>query len=142
MHNDKPSADYSFFVAVGLFILAWKLQPAEDWYPTMKLVSPFLAFCGVLSVIEGVRASRFTPSPIGNGLIANLIWALRPRSWMIAWGVIIGAAHVWGTPHILYTYPAAYFSNEPCTYLGWKGVIRVPGRYGGRMNGCDAVTLM
>lgn len=129
------------FIAFGAFLLAWLIAPetsnAMESQGTLYrwLFTLLLALGGVTYVIKTIRTAQFTPSPFRSP-IGRVLWFLRPRLWMMAWAVIIGAVLTWGTPHILFQYPAEYFTSAQCTYVGWSGAVTIP-THGGTKNGCN-----
>lgn len=139
--DQTATAGGQMFIAVGAFLVAWLIAPetsnAMESQHTLYgwLFSLLLALGGAVSVAKAIRAARFTPSPFTSPL-GRVLWFLRPRPWMLAWAAIIGAVLIWGTPHVIFTYPANVFTSAPCTYIGWEGRFTVP-THGGRMNGCD-----
>jgi hypothetical protein len=122
-------------VAIGFLILAWRLLPAPDWHPMSKVMAFLPAFLGAALFIDAVTRSPRKATPWWQGVIGRLLVVL------IAWGVIISAAQIYGTPHLIYRYPP----REPtgtCVYLGWRGVIKVSTYIQGTLNGCDIIRLL
>jgi len=131
--TSEPSPGMQMFVAVGLFILAWRLLPGADWHPTSKLMAGLPALMGAALMIGAVRRSPRQAAPWWQGLIGRGI------AVGIAWGLIIAAAAIYGTPHLLYQYPPREAPGT-CIYLGWKGVLRVK-RSDWRNEPCPIVLL-
>lgn len=120
--SEKTSSGASAFMAFGCFLVAYGLAPEENASDVGRFYGYALAgvaaYCGISLGIQSIRAAEARPSPwkSAGGRIA---WALRPRSWMIAWLAIFAAIAVWGTPHLAVEYPP-----RACTYAGLKGLVR------------------
>ncbi len=136
-HDPAPGAQS--FVGFGLLIVAWRFAPGPHSDPMLYFMSGVFAVCGAIVLITGLSRANASPSPL-PGLAGSAIWALRPRSWMIAWGVILLVASIYGTPHLAYNYPPRTPFGM-CEYFGWRGAIIANGD-GGPLNGCRVVKLL
>ena len=137
MRNDvAPSAQS--FVGMGLLIVAWRFAPGPQSDPMLYVLSGVYAFFGAMVLITGLSRANASPSPL-PGWAGRAIWALRPRTWMIAWGAIYLLASIYGTPHLAFNYPPRTASGV-CEYVGWRGVVQSPAN-GGMLNGCSLFSL-
>lgn len=122
--TQRPSSSAAGFAAVGAALAAWRMAPAASASDLLRtfgwLAAGTAAFVSVTLAVQSIRSSETRPSPWPS-LTGRLIWALRPRSYMVAWGVILVAVWLWGTPHLAIEYPP-----RPCTYAGLSGIHRVP----------------
>ena len=130
----------SFILAALLWWLAWKLAPHEGGDAFWWLPAGIYAAVGLIAALTGLRQSRPTPSPFRSPR-GRILWALRPRGWMV---VLAGlAATIWwfGTPHLIMRYPAHVFEPRACLYLGIGGFRRLPLQGDGSMNGCRILVM-
>lgn len=139
--NSKHSSNVYYFVAVLFFLTAWWIASlAQGGHGTWFILLTLIAFAGMGLAIEGVRAAVPEPSPF-PGRAAKILWALRPRLWLIAWSIIIWVAWVYGTPHLAWNYPPRLPAGQ-CEYIGINGVVRTHGHGDGSLNGCRAIRLL
>lgn len=127
------------FVGVGMLLVAWKLAPGPESHGMLWLVSGMFAFSGAVLMIQWMKGAESRPSP-WPGLPGRLLWMLRPRSWMIAWGAIFLATSIYGTPHLAWEYPPRTTSGT-CVYIGVAGVVSAYAD-GGNLNGCSLVRIL
>ncbi len=139
--QESASSNVHYFMGVGLYLTAWWMAPGESgahglWYVMATLFSLF----GLLAVMQGVRSAVPQPSPFPS-LAGRILWALRPRAWLIAWAVIWIGATMYGTPHMLWLYPA---DGRPgvCAYVGADGIKREGADGGGLFGGCSLIALI
>lgn len=135
MRNDVAPGAQSF-VGFGLLIVAWRVAPDPHSDPMLYVLSGAFAFFGAIVLITGLTRANASPSPF-PGLVGRVIWALRPRAWMIAWGLIIAAAWTYGTPHLRWQY-AIGIVDASCDYLGWSGVRQ----WSGNSPGCTLIKFL
>lgn len=134
--EQKHSSNVYYFMASLLFVMAWWLAPKDvntDW--GWSVVSGIAAFSGFIMGIQGIQASVRAPSPFPS-VTGRILWALRPRAWMIAWAVIIVTVMTMGTPHVLYRYSLG--SGGWCEYVGYSGVKYMAPNG----NGCPAIRMI
>lgn len=127
------------FMGVAMFLVAWKLAPEPDSHGMLWVVSGAFAVCGTLLMIQWLQSAEKRPSP-WSGALGQILWLLRPRSWMIAWAAMLFAGKIYGTPHVLYQYPNGR-NPERCVYVGISGT-KVVAPHGGSMNGCRLAALL
>lgn len=130
--RERASPGVQLFTGVGFWIIAWRLMPEPDWHLTVKIFVGFLAIVGMVLVIGAVTQSARRVGPWWQGLEG------RVAAVGFAWLTIVGAAMHYGTPHMLYEYPARQIAGS-CVYVGWQGFARDSTRPGGAWNGCAAV---
>lgn len=122
--TQKPSSNAAAFVAVGALYAAWKVAPSASGSDIARTYQWFgagmAAFVAVTLGLQAIRSSESRPSPWPSRT-GRVLWALRPRSFVIAWAAIGIAVWIFGTPHLAIEYPP-----RPCTYFGMTGVHRVP----------------
>jgi hypothetical protein len=138
--RDNAAPAMQCFVGVGLLIVAWRFAPGPHSDTMLYFLSGVFAYCGAVMLITGFRRSHPTPSPL-PGLIGRAVWALRPRSWMIAWALIYMLATIYGTPHLAFNYPPRTPAGV-CEYVGWRGAVVAGGKSNGQLNGCPVVILL
>ena len=139
--NAKQSSNVYYFVTVLFFLTAWHIAPGEDGgHGTWYILSTLIAFAAMGLAIEGTRAAVPEPSPF-PGRAAKILWALRPRMWVLAWGVILWATWTYGTPHLAWNYPPRLPMGQ-CAYIGINGIVRITSHGDGALNGCRAVRLL
>jgi hypothetical protein len=126
----EPAPGAQSFVGMGLLIVAWRFAPDPHSDPMQYFLSGAFAVCGAIALITGLSRANASPSPM-PGLGGRAIWALRPRTWMLAWGLIYLAASIYGTPHLAFNYPP-----RACEYMGWKGIAQ------STLPGCPWVRLL
>jgi hypothetical protein len=113
------------FLATGCLLLAWWIAPAAGASGEAWVIPGIFAVAGGLGLIKGCLASEFLPPPfeprgsVGRRVLA-LLWLLRPRSWMLAWALLIGLMFWFGTPHLRMYYAETSYDIE-CTYFGLNG---------------------
>lgn len=134
----KPSAGASAFAAVGCLLMAWHFAPRPGSDPMRWVLAGMFAFAGLVLILQWLKGAEARPSPWQSPL-GRIAWALRPRSWIIAWAAIFIAGRVLGTPHIVFDYPPRTSSN--CIYVGLWGAKRAP-LNGGALNGCSLTRLL
>lgn len=127
------------FVGVAMFLVAWKLAPEPDSHGMLWVVSGAFAICGTLLMVQWLQGAEKRPSP-WPGALGQILWFLRPRSWMIAWAAISLLVAIWGTPHLAWEYPPRTDFGV-CTYVGLQGVVTT-GANGGALNGCSVFRVM
>ncbi len=128
MQQDNIPVSVNFFVSVGFLLLAWKLAPAQGADGLDYVFSGLFAFVGAGMFIQAVARSERRRSLFGDGIASKILWALRPRVWMVAWALIFAGAYLYGTPHLRWQYSLSH-AGSVCDYVGWSGVHRM--RYGG-----------
>jgi hypothetical protein len=134
----RASAGAAAFAAIGTFLLAWHLAPGPASDPMRWVLSGVFALAGLVLMFQAIQGAERRPSPWSSPL-GRVLWAVRPRSWMIAWAVVFALAAIWGTPHILFEYPPR--TRAACHYVGLNGIAMVP-LNGGTLNGCRLGTLL
>lgn len=117
----SASPGLAAFVAVAMLLVAWKLAPGPDSHGMLWIVSGMFAFSGALLMIQWLNGAERRPSP-WPGWPGKILWVLRPRSWMLAWGAILLATSIYGTPHILWEYPPRTSAGQ-CVYISLSGVF-------------------
>ncbi|HRK20132.1 MAG TPA: hypothetical protein PK970_14350 [Hyphomicrobiaceae bacterium] len=136
--NQKPSPALAAFVAVGMFLTAWHLSPSPGDHQGRWILTVAFGFTGLALMLRTVTAAERRPSPWPTPT-GKILWALRPRAWMIAWAAILVSAMLVGTPHILFEYPPR--TRGGCVYVGLWGAARAPVN-GGDWNGCRLMALL
>ncbi len=119
--SEKPSCNALAFASAGAAILAWRWAPAGTSPSELMygyIASGTFGTASVVLAVQALHAAESRPSPWPT-LAGRIAWALRPRSWMLAWAAILITAAVVGTPHLAYEYPP-----RACTYVGWNGVVK------------------
>jgi hypothetical protein len=116
------------FIGVGCLIVAWRFAPGGEFDPLLYFFSGVFAASGAIMLTVGMLRANASPSPL-SGLLGRAVWALRPRTWMIAWAIIVGLVQLFGTPHLLWQYPIGP-GIAACDYVGWSGVQRWEGTSG------------
>lgn len=110
------------FLGFGLVLLGLWIAPGAGASVSAWILPCGLLALGALGFFKGIRESReagwqpFARIPGPRGSALRMIWALRPRSWMIAWAAIIGAFALWGAPNLRIAY-----GPGTCTYFGLGG---------------------
>jgi hypothetical protein len=112
------------FIGVACLIVAWRFAPSE-FDPLLYFFSGVFAASGAIMLTVGFARANASPSPL-PGPAGRVLWALRPRAWMIAGGIIIGLAQLFGTPHLIWQYESGPMASA-CDYVGWSGVQRWKG---------------
>jgi hypothetical protein len=130
--NERRSPAAQLFVGIGVWIVALRLMPDADWHLTAKVFAGFLAIAGMVLVMGAVTQSARRVGPWWQGLAGRTV------AVGIVWLTIVGAATYYGTPHVLYEYPARQVSGT-CVYVGWRGFVRASTGPDGAWNGCAAV---
>jgi len=121
-----------YFVSVLLFLVAWKLASmAETRDSYWLLPTAIMATGGLLLGQDAVVSAVSQASPF-HSRVGRLLWAVRPRGWMVAWAMIFLVNTIWGTPHIIFQYGPA----NRCVYVGWQGAVRLPADGDGVFAGC------
>lgn len=133
MQQTGPSSDLLMLQALLFWILSWWLAVLGDGHPIWVAVSALHAFVAMgLAIASATHAVR-APSPWPS-VPGRMLWALRPRKWMIAWGLIITLFAVLGRPMILNNY-----GGGRCQYIDWWAEARwYPAPGDGRFGGCRA----
>jgi hypothetical protein len=129
--NESSSPSTKLFFGLAIWIVAWRLMPAGDAHPTIKLFNAVLAFAGALFVIGAIKEGR-KAGPWWQGFGGRLIAVLS------LWAAIFAAARVSGTPHLLYEYPPRQPDGQ-CLYFGWNGWVVASARGDGVSRGCRTV---
>ncbi len=127
------------FMSVAMFLVAWKFAPGPDSHGMLWIVSGMFAFSGAVLMIQWLNGAERRPSP-WPGWLGKILWVLRPRSWMLAWGAILLATSIYGTPHLAWEYPPRT-EGGTCIYVGMAGVVSASAD-GGNLNGCSLVRLL
>jgi hypothetical protein len=136
--EQKLSSSHYYFSSVLFFLLAWKMADIGESQGAMwTIASAMIALVGLLLGIEGVTSAIPRPSPF-HGRAGRLLWALRPRGWLVAWGMIYLLASTYGAPHVLFRYQAGG-SSQGCIYVGLQGVVTTPADGDGHFNGCRLI---
>lgn len=139
--NRGSSSNLQYFVAVGFFLVAWWYAPGEVGGHGMSYVMAALfALAGFGVMIEAVRNAVPKPSPF-QSRTGRILWALRPRAWLVSWAAIAVAITLFGSPHLLWRYPADGRMGV-CEYVGAHGVKRVMSEGGDRFGGCSIVAVL
>jgi len=129
--RQEPSTDMLMFQAVLAWIVAWWLIDIAQGHPMTIGVGTLFASCAMGLAIASVTQSVPQPSPFASSP-GRVLWALRPRKWMIAWGVIVGLLAVLGRPMIL-----NWYGGGRCQYIDWWVVARwLPAHGDGLFGGC------
>lgn len=135
--DQKPSSSLAAFVAVGMFLAAWHLSPTPAGHQGRWILTIAFGVTGLALMLRAIVAAERRPSPWPT-LTGKVLWLVRPRSWMIAWGAIFAAAILAGTPHVLFEYPPR--TRGDCVYVGLWGAARAPVN-GGDWNGCSVIAF-
>jgi hypothetical protein len=107
----EPSTDMIMFQAVLLWIVSWWPVEVAEGEPMFIAVGTLCAFCAMLLAIMSVKQSVPHPSPFPS-ITGQIAWALRPRKWMVAWGLIIALFAILGRPMVLNWYGAGAASTS------------------------------
>lgn len=115
------------FLGSGLILLGLWIAPGPGAPDAAWILPGGSILLGALGLLRGTMDSwgagwdPFAESPGLRGAMFRVVWALRPRSWMIAWVLIIGTIVVWGSPHLRVAY-----GGGTCTYFGLSGIETLP----------------
>jgi hypothetical protein len=125
--SQKSSSSVLAFAAAGALGFPASWAPTSDAAPVDEfygwLTAGAFGFGGVVMAIQAYKAGDARPSP-WPGLGPRIVWALRPRAWMIAWAAVLIGAAVFGLPHLAVQYPPRTPSGF-CDYAGPRGIFRV-----------------
>jgi len=126
------------FAGFGCFLAAWALAPGQASHlashPMLWVVSGTYACAGAVLMLQWLTRAERRPSPWPT-VIGRVLWALRPRAWMLAWAAIVFAGAALGTPHLLWRYEIGGLVST-CDYVGWRGLVRDK-----RTDACLVLTL-
>ena len=86
-----------------MWIAAWWQIDVAHGYPVALAVSVFYSLSGLALAILAVRAAVPAPSPF-KSVMGEVLWALRPRAWVLCWAGIILAIQIVGQPLFLWNY--------------------------------------
>jgi hypothetical protein len=125
MQRTQGSPGPSGFLGFGFLLLAWRVAPGPHSDPMLWLLCGMVAFTGAVLLMQWLQNEEPRLSP-WQGFIGRAVWALRPRTWMLAWAVLIAAAWTYGTPHLRWQY-AIGSVHATCDYVGWSGTRRWAG---------------
>ncbi|MCB1509264.1 MAG: hypothetical protein KDJ36_00040 [Hyphomicrobiaceae bacterium] len=113
MTPNSPSSNMAMFNAILFWLLAWWLVEIAGNDGVIIATAAFMALIGLGLAITSVKQSVASPSPF-PGPTGQLLWALRPRKWMIAWGLIVVMIAILGRPMFLWNY-----GGGRCQYIDW-----------------------
>ena len=131
MRNDGPSSNILMTQAVLFWIIAWWLAVLVDGEPMGTAVAAICATIAMFLAIGSATHAVMAPSPFSS-TTGHFLWALRPRKWMIAWGLIFALVAVLGRPLFLYNY-----GGGRCQYIDWWLEPHWRSAHGdGRYDGC------
>jgi len=129
--NRAPSSNTFYFFAVMFWIIAWWLIDMGVNEPVTRGVGVAFALFGLGHAMGGVNQAIPTPSPFANW-IGKIAWAVRPRSWLIAWAGIFLIIWIFGKPMVLWNY-----GGGRCQYIDWNFQSHVrPAQGDGASAGC------
>jgi hypothetical protein len=125
--SQKPSSSVLAFAAAGALGIAALWAPAANAAPVDQfygwLTAGAFGLGGVVMAIQAYQVGDARPSP-WPGIGPRILWALRPRAWMIAWAAVLIGVAIAGTPHLAVQYPPRTPSGF-CDYAGVSGIKRV-----------------
>lgn len=131
MTRQEPSSDMLMFQAVLFWIIAWWLAEIAKGEPMSLASSAICASVAMGLAIGGVNRAVRHPSPF-HSAAGHLLWLLRPRKWLVSWGIIIGLIAVLGRPMILNNY-----GGGRCQYIDWWFEAHIlPAQGDGLFQGC------
>jgi len=131
---DKPTAGQLAFLAVLMWVLSWWLLGVIEGEPVGTAIAVCLSFLGLAYAIHAT-AKAIPSLPPFTSLPGQILWALRPRGWMLAWGVIIALVLVFGRPMFLWNY-----GHGRCQYIDWNFEAHIRPPHGdGAFAGCRFV---
>ena len=113
MGDRKPSSGMFYFLAILMWVISWWLLDLIDDEPVGTAVAVFLSFFGLCYALGAIGTAIPRASPF-TSLAGRIAWALRPRSWLIAWLSIIVVVQVFGAPMVLWNY-----GGGRCQYVDW-----------------------
>lgn len=121
--TEKPSPNALAFQAAGLIAFSAWLAPSAQASDVARfygwVLSGAAGLAGTLLAIQAIRNSEPRPSP-WPGSTGRVLWALRPRGWMLAWLAIATAVAIAGLPGLAVEYPP-----RRCTYaVPFIGFVR------------------
>lgn len=114
----RNNSDHNFLIFISILVLVVTLRLSQTNISGIPLlVTGYAAFASSRALGDGLWASIITGGPRQHAKV--------PPPWLIAWGVVLAVALLFGTPHV-------YVRNDNglCTYLGWNGQITSSARYG------------
>jgi hypothetical protein len=127
----EPSSNLLMFQAVTMWIAAYWLGTLSEGVPVPTALAVMFAIAGMGLAVQAARQAVPQPSP-WRSLTGRVLWALRPRKWMLAWGFIIGLMIVFGRPMIL-----NWYGGGRCQYIDWWLRPHVlPAQGDGMFQGC------
>lgn len=129
--QQSPSSDMLMFQAVLFWIVSWWLVEIAKGEPMSLAVATISASVAMGLAIGSINRTTEKPSPF-HGTAGQILWALRPRKWLVAWGLIIGLVAVLGRPMILNNY-----GGGGCQYIDWWFEPHIlPAQGDGLFQGC------
>ena len=130
-----PSSGTLYFFAVLFWIIAWWLIELGVNDAVTRAVGVFLSMIGLAHAMGAVNQAVPTPSPFKRTPV-YILWALRPRGWVIAWAAIFLALWLFGKPMVLWNY-----GGGRCEYVDWWLEVLVLRSHGdGAFDGCRVIT--
>lgn len=134
-----PNPGLAAFFGIAMLFVAWLLAPGPQSHGMLWVVSGMFAASGAVLMMQWLCGAEIRPSP-WLGWAGRILWALRPRGWMLAWAAILAASMIYGTPHLAWEYPPRTPAGT-CHYVGIRGAVRTS-TDGGRLNGCSFIRIM
>ncbi len=127
----EPSSDLLMFQAVLFWIVAWWLVEIANGQPMSLAVAVISASVAMGLAIGSVNRAVEKPSPF-HGTAGQILWALRPRKWLVAWAFVVGLMVFFGRPMILNNY-----GGGRCQYIDWWFEAHIlPAQGYGPFQGC------
>ena len=125
------TSNQQYFLAVTFWLAAWWVIDIAKGDPISTSLAVLFSIVGWGMAIGAIRTAVPSRSPFKNS-IGRILWALRPRGWVIAWAVIVLTILILGKPLMLWTY-----GNGRCQYFDWHGNrITLPAHGDGSFGGC------
>lgn len=137
--EQTPRPGLAAFVSIAMWLVAWRLAPGANDHPLLWLVAGMFAFAGSLLMIQWLNSAEARPSPWPSRS-GRILWWIRPRGWMLAWGAVYILSLAYGTPHVAWHYPPRVPAGT-CAYAGWNGIVHTSSN-AGRLNGCSLIRLV
>lgn len=129
--QQNPSSNMLMFQAVLFWIVAYWLIEIAKGEPMSLATAAISASVAMGLAIGSVTRMVEKPSPF-HSAAGQVLWALRPRKWLVAWALIVGLIVAFGRPMILNSY-----GGGQCQYIDWWFEPHVlPAHGDGPFQGC------